>query len=148
MVSCADLAHRAGLIRSLSASRRELITDVPPSDPRPAPDVTDLPIWTSEAERGHVHDITAARAHVLPAPYRAAAGMPTLADGGYEGAGIGICVPVKNPPGNQRLGPDTKTRNSLLRAASAARENEDSPCSASAGPPSSASPPAPEEPPR
>jgi DDE superfamily endonuclease len=75
-----------------------------------------LPIWTSEAEPGHVHDITAARAHVLHALYRAAAaGMPTLADGGYEGAGIGICVPVKNPPGNQRLDPDTKTRNSLLR---------------------------------
>ena len=42
-------------------------------------------------------------------------GMPTLADGGYEGAGIGIHVPVKNPGGNQRLDPDTKTRNSLLR---------------------------------
>jgi len=42
--------------------------------------------------------------------------MPTLADGGYEGAGIGIHVPVKNPGGNQRLGPDTKTRNSLLRS--------------------------------
>ena len=41
--------------------------------------------------------------------------MPTLADGGYEGAGIGICVPVKNPPGNQQLDPDTRTRNSLLR---------------------------------
>ena len=41
--------------------------------------------------------------------------MPTLADGGYEGAGIGIHVPVKNPGGNQRLDPDTKTRNSLLR---------------------------------
>jgi hypothetical protein len=75
-----------------------------------------LPLWTSPAEPGHVHDITAARAHALPLLYRAAAsGMPTLADGGYEGAGIGIHVPVKNPPGNQRLDPDTKTRNSLLR---------------------------------
>jgi hypothetical protein len=75
-----------------------------------------LPIWAGPAEPGHVHDITAARAHALPALYRAAAlGMPTLADGGYEGAGIGICVPVKNPGGNQRLDPDTKTRNSLLR---------------------------------
>ena len=74
-----------------------------------------LPIWAGPAEPGHVHDITAARAHALPALYRAAAlGMPTLADGGYEGAGIGICVPVKNPGGNQRLDPDTKTRNSLL----------------------------------
>jgi len=75
-----------------------------------------LPIWAGPAEPGHVHDITAARAHALPALYRAAAlGMPPLADGGYEGAGIGICVPVKNPGGNQRLDPDTKTRNSLLR---------------------------------
>ena len=74
-----------------------------------------LPIRAGPAEPGHVHDITAARAHALPALYRAAAlGMPTLADGGYEGAGIGICVPVKNPGGNQRLDPDTKTRNSLL----------------------------------
>jgi hypothetical protein len=72
--------------------------------------------WTGPAEPGHVHDIAAAREHALPLLYRAAAsGMPTLADGGYEGAGIGIHVPVKNPGGNQRLDPDTKTRNSLLR---------------------------------
>jgi hypothetical protein len=75
-----------------------------------------LPIWTSQAEPGHVHDITAARAHALPQLYRAASlGMPTLADGGYDGAGIGIHVPVKSPGGNQRLDPDTRTRNSLLR---------------------------------
>jgi hypothetical protein len=75
-----------------------------------------LPAWTGPAEPGHVHDITAARRHALPALYRAAAlGMPALANGGYEGAGIGIRVPVKNPGGNQRLAPDTKTRNSLLR---------------------------------
>ena len=75
-----------------------------------------LPVWTGPAEPGHVHDITAARRHALPALYRAAAlGRPALADGGYEGAGIGIHVPVKNPPGNQQLDPGTKTRNSLLR---------------------------------
>ena len=75
-----------------------------------------LPAWTGPAEPGHVHDIAAAREHALPLLYRAAAsGMPTLADGGYEGAGIGIHVPVKNPGGNQRLDPDTETRNSLLR---------------------------------
>ena len=75
-----------------------------------------LPLWTSEAEPGHVHDITAARVHALPALYRAAAaGMPTLADSGYEGAGIGINVPVKNPGGNQEPAPGTRTRNSLLR---------------------------------
>lgn len=75
-----------------------------------------LPAWAGPAEPGHVHDITAARACALPALYfAAAAGMPTLADGGYEGAGIGIHIPVKNPPGSQRLDPDTKTRNALLR---------------------------------
>jgi hypothetical protein len=75
-----------------------------------------LPLRTSEAEPGHVHDITAARARVLPALYRAASlGMPALADCGYEGAGIGIHVPVKNPGGNQELDPGTRTRNSLLR---------------------------------
>lgn len=75
-----------------------------------------LPAWTGPAEPGHVHDLTAARACALPALYRAAAaGLPTLADGGYEGAGIGIHVPVRNPPGNQSLDPGTKTRNALLR---------------------------------
>ena len=75
-----------------------------------------LPLWASQAEPGHVHDITAARVHALPALYRAAAlGMPTLADSGYEGAGIGIHVPVKNPGGSQELAPDNQARNSLLR---------------------------------
>ena len=75
-----------------------------------------LPVWTSDPEPGHVRDITAARHCALPALYRAASpGMPALADGGCEGAGIGILTPVKNPPGNQQLDPDTKTRNSLLR---------------------------------
>ena len=75
-----------------------------------------LPLWASPAEPGHVHDITAARQHALAALYRAASlGMPTLADSGYEGAGIGIHVPVKNPGGNQELDPGTRTRNSLLR---------------------------------
>jgi hypothetical protein len=65
---------------------------------------------------GHVHDITAARAHALPALYRAASlGMPTLADYGYEGAGIGIHVPVKNPGGNQELAIGNRARNRLLR---------------------------------
>jgi hypothetical protein len=75
-----------------------------------------LPLWASKAEPGHVHDITAARVHALPALYRAAAlGMPTLADSGYEGAGIGIHVPLKSPGGSQELAPDNQARNSLLR---------------------------------
>jgi hypothetical protein len=75
-----------------------------------------LPLWAGPAEPGHVHDITAARQHALPALYRAASlGMPTLADSGYEGAGIGIHVPVKSPGGNQELSIGTRTRNTLLR---------------------------------
>jgi DDE superfamily endonuclease len=42
--------------------------------------------------------------------------LPTLADGGYTGAGAGIHVPVKQPGGNQVLDADTRTRNALLRA--------------------------------
>lgn len=64
-------------------------------------------------EPGSTHDITAARAHVLPALYpAAAAGLPTLADKGYHGAGIGVHVPVKG----RDLAPDTATRNALLTA--------------------------------
>jgi hypothetical protein len=75
-----------------------------------------LPLWAGPAEPGSVHDLTAARWHAMPALYRAAAlGMPCLADGGYEGAGIGILVPVKRPAGNQELDPGTQTRNALLR---------------------------------
>jgi DDE superfamily endonuclease len=75
-----------------------------------------LPLWTGPAEPGSVHDITAARAHALPALYRAAAlGMPALADSGYEGAGIGILTPTRNPAGNQELDIGTRTRNALLR---------------------------------
>ena len=40
---------------------------------------------------------------------------PTLADIGYEGAGIGILTPVKKPSGNQELDIGTRTRNALLR---------------------------------
>jgi hypothetical protein len=65
-----------------------------------------LPLWIGPAEPGSVHDLTAARRHALPALYRAAAlGMPTLADSGYEGSGIGILTPVKKPSGNQELDP-------------------------------------------
>ncbi|WP_436841900.1 transposase family protein [Streptomyces bobili] len=54
-----------------------------------APDGT--PLWVSDVEPGSTPDITAARIHALPALYKAAAeGLPTLADKGYIGAGIGI----------------------------------------------------------
>ncbi|CAM5607502.1 transposase family protein [Streptomyces aurantiogriseus] len=46
-----------------------------------APDGT--PLWVSDVEPGSTPDLTAARLHVLPALYKAAAdGLPTLADTG------------------------------------------------------------------
>ncbi len=58
-----------------------------------------FPLWVSGVEPGSVHELTAARVHALPALYPAAAsGLPALADPGYEGAGIGIQIPVKQPP--------------------------------------------------
>uniref|UniRef100_UPI0030F47209 transposase family protein n=1 Tax=Streptomyces sp. GSL17-111 TaxID=3121596 RepID=UPI0030F47209 len=63
-----------------------------------APDGT--PLWVSDAEPGSTPDITAARIHALPALYKAAAdGLPTLADKGYLGSGIGVLVPVRRPKG-------------------------------------------------
>ena len=76
-----------------------------------------LPIWVSDAEPGSVHDLTAAREHALGALYPAAArDLPTLADGGYEGAGQGIHTPVKRPGDGQQLDIDTRTYNMLLRS--------------------------------
>lgn len=75
-----------------------------------------VPLWLSVVEPGCTHDLTAAREHALPALHAAAAaGLPTLADGGYTGAGIGIHVPLKQPGGTQVLDIDTRTRNALLR---------------------------------
>jgi DDE superfamily endonuclease len=76
-----------------------------------------FPLWVSPAEPSSVHDLTAARAHALPALYRAAAtGLPALADPGYDGAGIGIHIPVKQPPGGRELDIDTRTRNAIQRS--------------------------------
>lgn len=88
-----------------------------------APDGT--PLWVSEVEPGSTPDITAARLHVLPALYKAAAdGLPTLADKGYIGAGIGILIPTRRPKGQseQALHADTRTRNSLIRGVRALGE--------------------------
>lgn len=66
-----------------------------------APDGT--PLWVSDIEPGSTPDITAARIHALPALYKAAAGvLPTLADKGYIGAGIGI----PSPSAAQRASPN------------------------------------------
>ena len=77
-------------------------------------DPTGFPVWTSPVEPGSVHDITAARRHVLGALYPAAAdGLPTLADKGYTGAGIGIHVPYKRSVA-AHPDPDTACRDQLL----------------------------------
>lgn len=80
-----------------------------------APDGT--PLWVSDAEPGSVPNITAARIHALPALSKAAAdGLPTLADKGHIGAGIGIHVPVRRPKSQseQALHVDTRTTNGLI----------------------------------
>ena len=62
-----------------------------------------FPVFISDVEPGSVNDLPAARTHVLGALYAwAAKGLPTLADLGYQGAGIGITTPVK-PPSSSRL---------------------------------------------
>ena len=76
-------------------------------------------MYTGPVEPGSTHDITAARLHVPPALYRSAwLGMPVLADKGYQGAGIGILVPTKNPNPT----PDEEACNSLLSALRAPAE--------------------------
>jgi hypothetical protein len=76
-----------------------------------------VPLWVSAVEPGSTHDLTAAREHVLGALYWAASqlDLPTLADGGYGGAGIGVHIPIKQPAEGQVLDPDNRTYNALLR---------------------------------
>jgi hypothetical protein len=75
-----------------------------------------IPLWVSDVEPGSVHDLTAARQHVLGALYAAAArGLPTLADGGYTGTGAGVHVPIKQPTDGQVLDANNRTYNALLR---------------------------------
>ena len=58
----------------------------------------------SPVSPGSTHDITAARAFVLPAIYpAAAAGLPILTDAGYQGADIGIWHPLRLPTNPHRL---------------------------------------------
>lgn len=74
-------------------------------------DPSGFPVWSSDVEPGSVVDITAAHAHCLGALYKAAAdGLPTLADKGYQGAGIGVHTPVKG----HNLDVDNRSYNMLL----------------------------------
>ena len=77
-----------------------------------------FPIWVSEVQPGSAHGISCARTNALGALYAAAStlNLPTLADSGYHGAGIGVHTPVKQPADGTELDPDTRTYNMLLRA--------------------------------
>ena len=46
----------------------------------------------------------------------AATGLPTLADPGYDGAGISMHIPVRQPADGRDLDINTRTRNALLRS--------------------------------
>lgn len=76
-----------------------------------------FPRWVADVEPGSTHDLTVAREHVLGALYWAYSqlDLPALADGGYEGAGIGVHTPIKQPAGDQVLDVDNRTYNTLLR---------------------------------
>ena len=82
-------------------------------------DPSGFPVWSSPVDPGSVHDITAARTHCLGALYKAAAdGIPTLADKGYEGAGIGVHTPIKG----RGLDVENRSYNMLLTAVRAIGE--------------------------
>jgi DDE superfamily endonuclease len=77
-----------------------------------------LPIWTSPAMPGHLHDTSCARELGVTAALNWSAtelNLPALADSGYESAGHGIKTPVKQPAGGSRLAPDNRAYNVLLR---------------------------------
>ena len=80
--------------------------------------------WVSDVEPGSRHDLTCARIHALPALYPAAArGLPTLADTGYVGAGIGVYTPLRpHPDIPSPLNSDNRAHNRLLRSTRAVGE--------------------------
>ena len=75
-----------------------------------------VPRWVSDVLPGSVHDITAARELVLAALGPYTKDLPILADAGYEGAGHGVYVPVKQRKDGYELDLDTRSYNKLLRA--------------------------------
>jgi DDE superfamily endonuclease len=74
------------------------------------------PLWTSPVRPGREHDITAARTHELIEPIGALAlaGLPTLADLGYEGEPDALILPIKKTKG-RKLTTDQETYNKLQR---------------------------------
>ena len=76
-------------------------------------DPTGFPVAVSDVQPGSAHDLAAARATGFLGTLHAAAallGLPTLADKGYDGAGIGVHTPAKGA----HLTPGTACRNQLL----------------------------------
>src|SRR5262249_3450971 len=67
-----------------------------------------FPLWVCDVEPGSTHNLTAAREHVLGTLYWAPSqlDLPTSADAAYEGPGIGVHTPVKQPPDGQVLDPN------------------------------------------
>jgi DDE superfamily endonuclease len=77
-----------------------------------------LPIWTSAAMPGHLHDTSCTRELGITAALNWSAaelGLPALADSGYEGTGQGIKIPVKQPADGKPLAIDNRAYNRLLR---------------------------------
>lgn len=77
-----------------------------------------LPIWTSAALPGHLHDTSCARELGVTATLNWSAAelnLPALADSGYEGAGHGVKTPIKQPADGKPLAPDNRAYNRLLR---------------------------------
>lgn len=91
-------------------------------------DTAGRPLWTSPVEPGSTHDLAAARAHVLPALYRAASAaglsLPTLADKGYAHTGAGIRTPYPRRRGvpHAAVHPATLGWNAYVNSARAAVE--------------------------
>lgn len=76
------------------------------------------PKWISELEPGSIDDISAGRIYAL---YSAvAAGLLSLTDRGYTGAGIGSMVPAK---GGDKFDVDIQTRDKLINGRRARAES-------------------------
>jgi hypothetical protein len=77
-----------------------------------------IPIWTSAAMPGHLHDLSCAREPGVTATLNWAAAdldLPALADAGYENAGHGIKTPIKQPADGTPLAVGNRAYNRLLR---------------------------------
>ncbi len=79
-------------------------------------------LWVSDVRPGSTHDLTAARELVLTALHpHAARGLPVLVGKGYNGAGVGVHVPIKHHP-HGPLHTDNRCYNHLITALRAPTE--------------------------